>query len=335
MTQPVRLSRPRSGGPLITARPCLTFCGKLRRPRRRRDTWVKESDALKRLLIIRNPTAGQRRARHYARALSLLKEAGCTVTEAETGARGDAERFAREADEAAFDAVVAAGGDGTINEVVNGLAGRKLPLGVIPLGTSNVLAHEIGVESDITRAVRTILSGRRQPVAAANAGGRYCCLMVSAGSDARAITRVRPALKRLIGEGAYYVAGFQELLAGPRRKIAVEIDGKPYEAASVIVMNGRLYGGKFTCAPDADMREPLLYAVLLTRAGRWNVMRYGLALVANRLYRLGDVQVVPATRVRILAPAGEPCQSDGDLIGEAPLEISVEPAVVDMLFPAA
>ena len=289
----------------------------------------------RRLLIIRNPTAGQRRARAYVRALGLLEEAGCTVTVAETAARGDAVRIAREAHAAAYDAVVAAGGDGAINEVVNGLAGRALPLGVIPLGTSNVLAHEIGVGSDIARAVETILSGRRQSVAAANAGGHYCCLMVSAGYDARAITRVRPALKRLIGEAAYYVAGFEEWLAGPRRMIKVEIDGKPCETASVIVMNGRLYGGKFTCAPDADMREPLLYAVLLTRTGRWNLMRYGLALVANRLHRLADVRVIPATRVRILAPAGEPCQSDGDLIGKAPLEISVEAEAVEILFPAA
>ena len=286
-----------------------------------------------RLLIIRNPAAGQRRARAYARALGLLEEAGCAVTVAETAARGDAVRIAREADEAAFDAVVAAGGDGTINEVVNGLAGRALPLGVIPLGTSNVLAHEIGVGSDIARAVETILSGRRQPVAAAVAGGHYCCLMVSAGYDARAIKRVRPALKRLIGEAAYYVAGLEEVIAGPRRGIAVEIDGEPCEAASVIVMNGRLYGGKFVCAPDADICEPLLYAVLLTRTGRWNVMRYGLALVANRLHRLGDVRIVPATRVRILAPAGEPCQSDGDLIGKAPLDISVEANAVEILFP--
>ncbi len=287
-----------------------------------------------RLLIIRNPTAGQRRARHYARALSLLEAAGCAVTVAETAARGDAQGFAREADEAAFDAVVAAGGDGTINEVVNGLIGRALPLGVIPLGTSNVLAHEIGVGSNIARAVKTILTGRHQPVAAAVADGHYCCLMVSAGYDARAIKRVRPALKRLLGEGAYYLAGLKEVIAGPKHMLSVEVDGEAFESASVIVMNGRLYGGKFTCAPDADMREPLLHAVLLTRTGRWNVMRYGLALVTNRLYRLSDVQVIPATTVRILAPAGEPCQSDGDLIGEAPMDIRVEANAVEILFPA-
>jgi YegS/Rv2252/BmrU family lipid kinase len=288
----------------------------------------------RRLLIIRNPTAGQRRARDYARALSLLEGAGCAVTMAETAARGDAARIAREADATAFDAVVAAGGDGTINEAVNGLAGRTLPLGVIPLGTSNVLAHEVGVGSNIGRAVETILSGRRQPVAAAVAGEQYCCLMVSAGYDARAITRLRPAVKRLIGEAAYYVAGLEEVIAGPRRMLSLEIDGEAFEAASIIVMNGRLYGGKFVCAPDADMREASLQVVLLNRTGRWNLVRYGLALVANRLHRLADVRIVPAASVRILAPEGEPCQSDGDLIGQAPLEIHVEANAVEILFPA-
>ncbi len=96
--------------------------------------------ALKRLLIIHNPAAGQRRAGNFARALDLIREAGCECAIAETAARGDATRIARAADTDAFDAVVAAGGDDTIAEVVNGLAGRGpagsyLPLALIPLGT--------------------------------------------------------------------------------------------------------------------------------------------------------------------------------------------------------
>jgi diacylglycerol kinase family enzyme len=100
-------------------------------------------------------------------------------------------------------------------------------------------------------------------------------------------------------------------------------------------MNGRLYGGKFTCAPDADMREASCQVVLLTRTGRWNLVRYGMALVTNRLNGLADVKTVPATSVRILAPEGEPCQSDGDLIAQAPLDIRVEANVVEILFPQA
>jgi YegS/Rv2252/BmrU family lipid kinase len=292
-----------------------------------------DSSCTRRLLIIRNPAAGQRRARHYKRALHLLKDAGCRIAIAETAARGDAVRIARETDEKAFDVVVAAGGDGTINEVVNGLAGRGLPLGVIPLGTANVLAHEIGVGSDIGRAVATILTGRLQSVAAADAGGHLCCLMVSAGYDARAITRVSTGLKSIFGEGAYYVAGLEEVMAGPRRILSVEVDGEPFETAAIVVMNGRLYGGRYICAPDADIREPLLYAVLLTRTGRINVIRYGLALVANRIHRLGDVRVLPATRVRILAPEGEPCQSDGDLIGKTPMDITIRENAVRILYP--
>ena len=288
----------------------------------------------KRLLIVRNPVAGQRRGGDYAHAIRLLEEAGCDITVAETGARGDAVRIAREADEDAYDVVVAAGGDGTINEVVNGLAGRRLPLGMIPLGTSNVLAHEIGVGPDMARAAETIISGRRQPIALANADGHYCCLMVSAGYDARAITRVRPGLKGLLGEGAYYVAGFEEMLAGTRRLLQVEIDGEPYEAASAIVANGRLYGGKYLIAPEADIREPVLHTILLQRPGRWNITRYGIAIMRQRLHLLPDVLTVQGHTVKLTAPVGEPWQSDGDLIGEFPVTVTIEANAIEVMVPA-
>jgi YegS/Rv2252/BmrU family lipid kinase len=288
----------------------------------------------KRILIVRNPVAGQRRGGDYTRAVRLLEEAGCNITVAETGARGDAVRLAREADENTYDVVVAAGGDGTINEVVNGLAGRKLPLGLIPLGTSNVLAHEIGIGPDMARAAETIVSGRRRPIALANADGHYCCLMVSAGYDARALARVRYGLKGLMGEGAYYVAGFEEMLAGTRRLLQVEIDSNPYEAASVIVANGRLYGGKYLIAPDADIGEPVLQCMLLHRPGRWNITRYGIAIMRERLHLLPDVETVPGHTVKLTAPAGEPWQSDGDLIGEFPVTVTVEADAIEVMTPA-
>ncbi|MDH3230452.1 MAG: diacylglycerol kinase family lipid kinase [Alphaproteobacteria bacterium] len=287
----------------------------------------------RRILVVRNPVAGQRRAADYARAIRVFEEAGCSVSVAETTARGDAVRIAREADTQAFDVVVAAGGDGTINEVVNGLVGGALPLGLIPLGTANVLAHEVGIGPDARRAAGVILTGRRQPIALANAGGHYCCLMASAGYDARAITRVRPVLKRLTGEGAYYVAGFEEMLAGTRRLLQVEIDGVAYEAASVVVANGRLYGGRYLIAPDADIREPVLHTILLQRPGRWNITRYGIAVMRERLHLLPDVEIVKGTTVRLAAPAGEPWQSDGDLIGEFPVDITVEASAIELMVP--
>jgi diacylglycerol kinase family enzyme len=263
----------------------------------------------KRLLIVRNPTAGQRRGGDYARAVRLLEEAGCDITVVETSARGDAVRIAREADADAFDAVVAAGGDGTINEVVNGLVGRALPLGIIPLGTANVLAHEVGIGPDPRRATEVILGGTRQPIALANANRHYCCLMASAGYDARAVTRVRPRL------------------------LTIEVDGESYEAASVVVANGRLYGGRYLIAPEADITEPMLHTVLLQRPGRWNITRYGIAVMRERLHLLPDVQIVKGTRVRLAAPTGEPWQSDGDLIGEFPVDITVEANAIELMVP--
>ncbi len=115
--------------------------------------------------------------------------------------------------------------------------------------------------------------------------------------------------------------------------LSVEVDGARHEAAGVIAANGRLYGGKFVCAPDADLRQPRLHAVLLTRSGRWNALRYGSALIANRLYRLADVTILPATTIRIVEPDGEPCQGDGDLIGTTPVDIAVEAAAIVILYP--
>jgi YegS/Rv2252/BmrU family lipid kinase len=287
----------------------------------------------RRLLIIHNPVAGQRRARDYQRALAWLNDAGCVLTTVETTARGDATSIARDADTQAFDAVIAAGGDGTINEVVNGLVGGNLPLAVIPLGTSNVLAHEIGIGDSMRRAADAAIRGRAQPIALANAGGQYCCLMVSAGFDSRAMRRVRPALKKLLGEWAYHIAGIEEIIGGSGPMFAVEIDGARFAAASVIVANGRLYGGKYLCAPDADLREPVLQAMLLERAGRWNMIRYGWALMRNRLHRLADVRTIAGRKVRLLAPDGVPWQSDGDLLGEVPVTVTVEANAIEILMP--
>lgn len=296
------------------------------------------TDSPRRLLIIHNPAAGQRREGAFARALDLIRAAGCECTVAETGARGDATRIARAADASAFDAVVAAGGDGTIAEVVNGLAGRglagrNLPLALIPLGTSNVLAHEIGIGDSMERAAQVAIRGRRQSIALARADGLYCCLMVSAGFDSRAMRRVRPALKRLLGEWAYHIAGLEEVLLGSRAMFEIEIDGARHRAASVIVANGRLYGGKYICAPDADLTRPVLQVVLMRGAGRWNMIRYGLALMMGRLPRLADVDTIPGHTVRLLAPAGQPVQSDGDPIGELPVEVSVEADAIELLVP--
>ena len=126
----------------------------------------------RRVNVIYNPTAGWRRRARLERVLERLGELGASVTLRETRGRGDAEMLARAADPAACDAVVAAGGDGTINEVMNGLDRRNLPLGIVPLGTANVLAAEIGLPREPRAQAEAIACGRpTTSIAAAPTGG--------------------------------------------------------------------------------------------------------------------------------------------------------------------
>ena len=151
--------------------------------------------------MIFNPSAGARRRRRLERVLVLLREAGCDVVLYETRARGDAEAHARGLDPAAFDAVVAAGGDGTINEIINGLAGIELPLGLVPLGTANVLAAELGLDQAPRAIAHGILSGRTMRAFPGILNGRRFAMMAGAGFDARVVEGVDLRMKRVVGQG--------------------------------------------------------------------------------------------------------------------------------------
>lgn len=278
---------------------------------------------VRRVTVIFNPTSGRRRRRRLAAVLKALESAGCAVTLRETTKRGDAEAFAREASCATCDRLVAAGGDGTINEVINGLSDAALPLALVPLGTANVLAAEIGLSTRTADIVRAILHGTPRPVFLGRANARKFAMMAGVGFDALAVTRVDLAIKRRTGKFAYVLAGLIQLARQKPTLYDVEIDGKSYRAASAIVAKGHFYAGRYICAPAARLDRPQFEICLFTRPGRWNVLRYALALALNRLGRLPDVTVVPGHRVHITGLAGDPVQSDGDIIALLPVEMEI------------
>nr|WP_211108148.1 diacylglycerol kinase family protein [Azospirillum sp. OGB3] len=289
-------------------------------------------------MVIHNPVAGARRARRLGAVLERLEQRhGVAVTLRATGGRGDAEAMARAVAPGAFDAVVAAGGDGTINEVVNGLGARgdggaAIPLGIVPLGTANVLAHELGLPLDAEGTARVLAEGRSLPVHLGVANGRAFAMMAGAGLDARVVERVDPRLKRLIGKGAYAVETLARIAAGGGGPYRVAVDGaEPVEVASVIVAKGHFYGGRFVCAPDARLADPWLHVCLFPRSGRGNALRYLWGVTAGRLPRFPDYRILPARRVIVDGPAGEPVQGDGDVIARLPVEIALAPWVLPVL----
>lgn len=289
--------------------------------------------AHRRVLVIHNPTAGWRRRRRFERIVSALIAEGVDVDVRPTTKRGDAEMYARDADVCTLDAIAVAGGDGTINEVVNGLGDKKLPLAVIPLGTANVLAHEIGLGGAPKEIAETIARGRPQPISVGIVNGRRFVMMAGFGFDAHVVAEVRPAIKKLLGKVAYVISTLKTLLSFRFPKYRVVVDGEGFDVASAVIANGHFYGGTFVCAPDARLQDPSLHVVLFMKPGALRTMRYAVWLALGRLQKLPDVKIVPATDIVVERVDAEPVQGDGDILANLPARITLAPAALALLMP--
>jgi YegS/Rv2252/BmrU family lipid kinase len=304
-----------------------------------------DTSAQRRFLVIRNPTAGRRRPRMLEAVLANVRAQGLAADVLDTAARGDALRLAREADAGRYDVVVAAGGDGTINEVVNGLMARdrdELALGIIPLGTANVLAREIGVGTRLKDVTGTLTAGAATPVTVgrlqeADGTESFFMLMAGTGFDAHVVAGVDSGMKRRFGKGAYIWRSLLKMIAYRDRRYRVDADGSTFEVSSAIVSNGRLYGGPFVIAPAADLRRPVLSVCLFERGGRWQVVRYGLALITGRLPLTSGYRVIEASRVSIeaIGTDAEPVQVDGDHTAALPALVTLAPRRPRLLMPRA
>jgi len=301
----------------------------------------------KAVLLIRNPIAGRRRRGLVDAVVRQVRAEGWTVDLVDTEAVGDARRLAESCDATRYAVIAVAGGDGTINEVVNGLAQRgegAPPLAIVPLGTANVLAHELGLSFTATSIARTMVSGRAllvRPGEACNGGAPRCfSLMAGAGFDAKVVAGVSAPMKRRFGRAAYVWRSMIETQRYRPVRYAVEIDGVRHEAASVIVTRGRHYAGPFVVAPLATLSEPVLHVCLFERWGRSHTLRFGLALLMGRLPRAGGYRVIAGREVRVsvLSDAGEtgdqPVQIDGDDALTLPVSINLATGSVRLLQPA-
>jgi YegS/Rv2252/BmrU family lipid kinase len=301
----------------------------------------------KAMLLILNPTAGRRRRGLVDAVVRCVREEGWAVDVVETAAAGDARRLAATCDARRYGVIAVAGGDGTINEVVNGLSGRggEAPaMGIVPLGTANVLAHELGLGFSAVSVARTMIGGHEvlvQPGEAVNdAGARCFSLMAGAGFDAKVVAGVSARLKRRLGRAAYVWRSLVEARRYRPVRYRVEIDGGCHEASSVIVTRSRHYAGPYVVAPGATLSQPLLHVCLFERWGRSHTFRFGLALLLGRLPHAGGYRVVTGREVRVsvLSDAGEgreqPVQIDGDNALTLPVSIGLAAGAVRLLRPA-
>lgn len=299
------------------------------------ETETRPGRAGRRVLVVFNPTAGWRRHRRLRRVLDALAERGCEITLKQTEGRGDAELFAREAVQGgAHDVIVAAGGDGTINEVANGIEGSDLPLGVIPLGTANVFAIEIGLRQQVAAIADIIAFGKPHPIYMGRTDGRAFVMMLGVGFDSRAVAGIDLDVKRRFGKLAYVISGLRELIRGDGAGLRVVADGRSYEGAWVVVSKGAHYGGDFVLARGASLEEAAFRLCIFPKARRIDLVGYLIALGLGRMHRLKTVQFVRATSVVIEGPNSEPIQADGDVIGRLPIRVQVARKPINLLAPA-
>ena len=291
-----------------------------------------------RCLTIYNPTAGNHRRRKLDAALATLRSAGVSVELAETAGPGDAEVMARDAaDDVSM--VVVAGGDGTINGAINGLmarlaAGRPVPpFGVLPLGTANVLAGELGLPARPEDAALVLAAGQRARINLGRANDRYFSIMAGVGFDAQVVERIDPAIKRRLGKGAYALESLREWLALTPARFQVIADAERRDAAAVVIASGRYYAGRFVVAPKASLVGHELQVCVFRKSGRWAVIRYLAAMALGLLPRLPDYEVIPAATVAVTGVEGAPVQGDGDILAYLPLRAEIVPRALEVVVP--
>lgn len=298
----------------------------------------------RRLLVIYNPTAGAgqlgRRKRVRLEAyLDLLEDAGCAVEFRPTTRRGDAESFAGDGHATKYDAVVAAGGDGTIGEVANGLPLDSAPLGIFPLGTANVLAMETGLPLDPAAVMQAVLHGPVAQVWPGFVNERLFTIMAGVGFDAHVVADLQPGLKRWLGKGAYVTESLRQLVQYKVPLYRLTVDGRDYDCASAVIAKGHFYGGKFVCAPDARLDVPDFQICLFGMGGRIGALRATAALTTGLLQYLPEITLVRGRQVTVATLGtsayadGEPVQADGDIAAHLPATVSIGARAIPLIVP--
>jgi diacylglycerol kinase family enzyme len=292
----------------------------------------------RRFFLIFNPGAGTSRrafldkvvARLHAHAIDVAW-AGAKTAEA---ARSEARAAARSG---TFAAVIAAGGDGTIRQAAAGVAGTPCPIGAIPLGTGNVLAHEIAISRTPEAIASMLVAGQTLPVELGLANGEPFLLMAGAGFDGRIVGALDHRVKASIAKAAYVMPSLRAL-AAPLDRLDVSIDGRRHEASWAVICNARHYGGAFVMAQRTHLSMPGLSAVLFHSRSRPHLVSQLLALATGRLEARagsggGDVTMITCERVEITSASPAPVQIDGDAFGMTPLTVTRGGGVVKLIVP--
>ena len=287
----------------------------------------------KRIAIIQNPVSGGS-PRFLEKTLRILETLKIDFQVLRTQKAGDGLELARRtATEQGWDAVVAAGGDGTCNEVARGLLGTAIPMGIIPTGTANVLAAEIGMGKSLESIAHTLAFGEVRSVCLGQMNDRIFLLMVGSGWDARVVAGVSSRLKKFLGRWAYAVQAVKQIWKVPSSSLQIFLGNKMEEGDWVIVCNAGHYGGNYLIAPQARMEDSSFQVLIFNGRGPLGRIEDLFALGLGRPGLSKRIRVFTTDQVRITGGSSELIQVDGDPAGGLPVEISIAPQRLNLIVP--
>jgi diacylglycerol kinase (ATP) len=274
----------------------------------------------------------------------LLDARGITVDSIATTGPGHAGEIARRAVDRGADLILVAGGDGTINEAVNGMANSDVPLGILPAGTANVLANELGIGTTMERAAEVLADSLQERVALGvissetsrdpQAAPRYFLLMAGAGLDADIVYHLDQRMKAAFGKVAYWIGGFSKV--GRRiPEFTVQADGHEYRASFALLSRVRNYGGDLEIAPTISLLDDEFEMVLFEGESSLGFLKYMLAVVVHRQQAMRGITIVRTRQATFLAPGDLKIhlQVDGEYAGLAPARVEIVPNALTLLVP--
>ena len=292
-------------------------------------------DSIRDALLIVNPTAGRARALHSGpleRARKILAQQRIESEVAPIDGPGSGRELARRAVRDRRQMVIVCGGDGTLNEVVNGLAGSTVPLALLPAGTANVFAKELGLPWNIERAASLIGGSRFKRIAlghvtSAELGGdgRYFLSLAGAGPDGVMVRAVNQSLKDRTGTIAFWIEGFRQLAVYRFPRFRVNFDNESCEATLIVAGRTKHYGGPIQITTGADLYGNDFELMLCSTNSRWKYLSYVPLLLAQRLRGIRDIRFLRAKEMRCEPIDAEPIwvQVDGEPAGRLPADFRI------------
>lgn len=285
-----------------------------------------------RTFVILNPAARSDKARRWQDRVRLACD-GATICV--TSAAGEAETLARDAVRAGFTSVVAAGGDGTINEVANGIAGSAAALGVLPLGTMNVFATELGLPAhDLGRCWDIIARQETRLIDLPRANGKSFVQLAGVGLDAQVVKETSLAFKRNFGPLSYLISAAQIAARRPPRLVIESEQAVTDEGSFVLIGNGRNYGGPFPFFKQAVPDDGKFDVLVFKRLGYIDLIRYMQDVFFSRQISAPEVEYFQTDWLRVSSEEEVPVEIDGELTSNCPVEFALEGRKLRVLAPA-